>query len=74
MEVCMPVQDIAGFAGGEGLWRELSARARAAQLERMIGLVEELYPSLRLYLYDGLTHYSVPFTVFGPIRAAIYIG
>jgi len=32
MEVCMPVQDIAGFAGGEGLWRELSARAhRAAQ-------------------------------------------
>ena len=40
----------------------------------MIGLVEELYPSLRLYLYDGLTHYSVPFTVFGPIRAVIYIG
>ena len=74
MEVCMPVQDIAGFARGEGLWRELPAPARAAQLERMIGLVEELYPSLRLYLYDGLTHYSVPFTVFGPIRAAIYIG
>ncbi len=74
MEVCMPVQDIAGFARGEGLWRELPARARADQFERMIRLVDELYPSLRLYLYDGLTHYSVPYTVFGPIRAAIYIG
>ena len=40
----------------------------------MIQLVEELYPSLRLYLYNGLTHYSVPLTVFGPRRAAIYIG
>ena len=74
MEVCMPVQDIAGFARGEGLWREFPASARAEQFDRMIRLVEELYPSLRLYLYDGLTHYSVPYTVFGPIRAAIYIG
>ena len=74
MEVCMPVQDIEGFARGEGLWRALPEDARAAQFERMIRLVDELYPSLRLYLYDGLTHYSVPYTVFGPIRAAIYIG
>ncbi len=74
MEVCMPVQDIEGFARGEGLWRELSAPARGEQVERMIQLVEELYPSLRLYLYNGLTHYSVPFTVFGPSRAAIYVG
>ena len=74
MEVCMPVQDIEGFARGEGLWRALSKDRRAAQFERMIRLVDELYPSLRLYLYDGLAHYSVPFTVFGPIRAAIYIG
>ena len=74
MEVCMPVQDVVGFARGEGLWREFPETARAEQFDRMIRLVEELYPSLRLYLYDGLTHYSVPYTVFGPIRAAIYIG
>ena len=74
MEVCMPVQGIEGFARGEGLWRGLSEEARRVQLERMHTLVGELYPTLRLYLYDGLTHYSVPFTVFGPIRAAIYIG
>jgi hypothetical protein len=33
-----------------------------------------LYPSLRIYLFDALTHYSVPLTVFGPLRAAIYLG
>ena len=74
MEVCMPVQDIEGFARGEGVWRGLSEDARRAQIERMHILVSELYPTLRLYLYDGRTHYSVPFTVFGPVRAAIYIG
>jgi hypothetical protein len=33
-----------------------------------------LYPSLRVFLYDGATHYSAPFTVFGPKRAALYLG
>ncbi|MDG2285565.1 MAG: hypothetical protein P8N43_08540, partial [Alphaproteobacteria bacterium] len=35
---------------------------------------EELYPSMRWFLYDGLSHYSAPVTIFGPKRAAIYIG
>ena len=74
MEVCMSVQAIEGFARGEGLWRGLSVAARAEQLRRMVRLTDELYPSLRLFLFDGLTHYSVPLTIFGPIRAAIYVG
>src|SRR3546814_2465267 len=40
----------------------------------MIALVEELYPTYRWFLYDGLAHYSAPVTIFGPIRAAVYIG
>ena len=40
----------------------------------MIRLAEELYPTLRIYLFDGLTHFSAPYTVFGPMRAAVYIG
>ena len=35
----------------------------------MIDLVEELYPSLRWFLFDGLMRYSVPLTIFGPRRA-----
>ncbi|MFQ5785562.1 MAG: helix-turn-helix domain-containing protein [Alphaproteobacteria bacterium] len=74
MEVCSPLQTIEGFARGEGIWRGLSDTDRSAQLRQMIDLVEELYPSLRWFLFDGLTRYSVPITVFGPRRAAVYVG
>ena len=74
MEVCTPRQAITEFAYGQGLWEGLAPEVRLAQLDRMIGLLEELYPTLRLYLFDGLTHYSVPYTIFGPKRAALYAG
>jgi hypothetical protein len=34
----------------------------------------EAYPTLRLHLYDGRKTFAAPFTVFGRIRAAIYLG
>ena len=74
MEVCTPRQAITEFAYGQGLWEGLALEMRLAQLDRMIKLFEELYPTLRLYLFDGLTHYSVPYTIFGPKRAALYAG
>lgn len=74
LEVCMPTQAVTGFARKEGLWEGLTATARRQQIDRLIRLSDELYPSLRIYLFDALTHYSVPLTVFGPLRAAIYIG
>jgi len=74
IEICMPVQELQMFARGEGIWRGLDIDTRRDQIERFARLTEELYPSLRLYLFDALSHYSVPITVFGPQRAAIYIG
>jgi len=52
----------------------LAAQVRRAQLEYMSTLTDELYPGLRLYFYDAQTHYSVPYTVFGNLRAAVYMG
>ena len=40
----------------------------------MIALMDELYPTFRWFLYDARDRYSVPITVFGPLRATIYIG
>ncbi len=74
MEVCSPIQDLEGFARGEGAWRNLGADDRREQLRHMTTLVEALYPSFRWFLYDGLTRYSAPLTIFGPQRAAIYVG
>lgn len=74
LEVCSSLQSIEGFARGQGMWQTLPAASRRQQLEWMIGLVDELYPTLRWFLYDGLEHYSAPITIFGPTRAAVYIG
>lgn len=74
MEVCMPVHTLEIFARGNGVWSGLSARTRRRQLEHMARLLEDLYPSFRLYLYDGRARYSIPYTIFGQIRAAIYVG
>ncbi len=74
MEMCSSLQLLEGLARGEGIWRDLPWPERRQQLESMAGLLEELYPTLRWFLYDGLQTYSVPFTVFGPLRAAVYFG
>lgn len=74
MEICMPVQRLVDLRGGTGLWRDLPEQARLAQLDHMAALVDELYPSLRLYLYDGQSHFSAPYTVFGPYRVSVYVG
>jgi len=74
MEVCMPLQTLEEFAAGHGIWRGLPPQTRREQFAHMIALLDELYPSLRLYLFDGRERFSVPYTVFGPFRAAIFVG
>ena len=74
LEICMPRQTLEGFCRGSGLWRELDRDARAEQIDVMRTTIEELYPSVRLYLFDERRRYSVPYTIFGARRAAVYIG
>lgn len=74
MEICMPRQALEVFSRGEGPWRGLAGRLRREQLNQMASIADELYPSLRVNLFDALTHYSAPYTIFGPIRAAVYLG
>jgi transcriptional regulator with XRE-family HTH domain len=74
MEVCMPVHTLDIFARGLGVWEDFPPAARAEQLAHMARLLDDLYPTFRLYLYDGRMRYSVPYTIFGSIRAAIYVG
>lgn len=74
MEACMPRQRLELLAEGRGHWHGLGKAQRQAQLDHMGELVEELYPSFRLFLYDQVHRFSIPYTVFGPQRAAIYVG
>jgi transcriptional regulator with XRE-family HTH domain len=74
MEVCMPLHTLDIFARGNGVWSGLARSARRRQLEHMARLLDDLYPSFRLYFYDGRLRYSIPYTIFGTQRAAIYVG
>jgi len=74
MEVCMPRHTLEIFARGLGVWEGFPERLRREQLSHMARLLDDLYPSFRLYLYDGLARYSVPYTIFGGLRVAIYMG
>ena len=74
MECCSSVQASASFARGEGIWSRLGVATRRDQLDRMIELVDELYPTFRWFLFDGSRRYAAPVTVFGSQRAALYLG
>jgi transcriptional regulator with XRE-family HTH domain len=74
MEVCMPRHTLDIFARGLGVWDRFPPDLRAEQLAHMARLLDDLYPSFRLYLYDGRMRYSIPYTIFGSLRAAIYVG
>jgi transcriptional regulator with XRE-family HTH domain len=74
VEIAMPVQTLEDLAEGSGLWRGTEAALRRRQLVHMAETCEAAYPTLRLHLHDGRETFSAPFTVFGRIRAAIFLG
>jgi transcriptional regulator with XRE-family HTH domain len=74
VEVCSPLQSLEAFFAGEGIWKDLSPDIRLRQLERMIELVDELYPTFRWFLFDGRAQFAPPITIFGPKRAIVYMG
>ena len=74
IECCMPYQTLEAFAHGQGVWSDLPIRDRLAQLDHIAQTLDELYPSFRLYLFDGLSGYLPPMTIFGYRQAAVYAG
>ena len=74
LETCQSLQSLRSFALGQGIWQGLAVESRRQQLQRMIELSDELYPGFRWFLYDGKETYSSSFTIFGPLRATLFLG
>jgi transcriptional regulator with XRE-family HTH domain len=74
VEIAMPLQTLEDLAEGSGLWRGTDVALRRRQLAHMAETCAAAYPTLRLHLYDGRETFSAPFTVFGRIRAALFLG
>jgi transcriptional regulator with XRE-family HTH domain len=74
VEAAVPLQAFQTLAAGAGIWAGMPAADRRAQLQHAATLYDELYPGVRLYLFDALATFSVPFTVFGQKRTVVYLG
>lgn len=73
-EIALPLYELASCAAGTGYYAGLSRDARLRQIDFMADLHDQLYPTLRIYLFDARRLFSAPVTVFGPLLAVIYLG
>ncbi|ASM72859.1 MULTISPECIES: helix-turn-helix domain-containing protein [Roseobacteraceae] len=73
-EIAMPLYELHSFATGTGYYHGLPAPVRRAQLHQLIELTEQLYPRLRVTLFDARRLYATPITIFGPLLAVLYTG
>jgi transcriptional regulator with XRE-family HTH domain len=73
-EIAIAVHELDSFTDATGYYAGLPPAVRAEQIDRLIALTDQLYPSLRLYLYDARRVFSAPVTVFGPLLAVVYLG
>jgi transcriptional regulator with XRE-family HTH domain len=73
-EIAAPLHEIESFARGDGYYHGLAPDIRREQLDQIARFCAELYPSLRLFLFDARRVFSAPVTVFGPLIGVIYVG
>ena len=73
-EIALPRHEVESLAQGAGYYTGMPAAERRAQLAHMAEICDQLYPSLRLYLFEARRVYSAPVTVFGPLLAVLYLG
>ncbi|MBO6775520.1 MAG: helix-turn-helix transcriptional regulator [Marinibacterium sp.] len=73
-EIALPLYELRSFAHGTGYYEGLPLDIRLEQIDRLVHLADQLYPRLRLYLFDARKVYSAPLTIFGPLLCVVYAG
>lgn len=73
-EIAFPLYEMQSFARGTGYYDGLPADLRRDQIDQLLTLSDQLYPRLRIYLYDARRLYCAPITIFGPLLCVFYGG
>ncbi len=73
-EIAMPLFAVDSFLTSTGYYRDLPPEVRDEQLAHLLDLHDQLYPSLRVFLFDARQLWSSALTVFGPLIGVIYLG
>lgn len=73
-EIALPLHELHALAQGVAYYQNLDEEVRREQLRLIAGLCREMFPRLRLFLFDARRVFSAPVTVFGPRLSIVYIG
>jgi transcriptional regulator with XRE-family HTH domain len=73
-EIALPFYELDTFAAGAGYYADFPLAIRQAQIAHFQALYDQLYPRLRIHIFDARKVYSAPITLFGPLLAVIYVG
>ena len=73
-EIAMPLYEIEAFVTSTGYYRDLPKNIRDEQIAHLLELHDQLYPSLRVFLFDARRLWSAALTVFGPLVGVLYLG
>lgn len=73
-EIAIPIHEIEACAAGTSYYNGVSETIRYEQLNFIADQCDQMFPRLRIFLFDAHQVFSSPVTVFGPNLAVIYVG
>ncbi|MGI9391036.1 MAG: helix-turn-helix transcriptional regulator [Boseongicola sp.] len=73
-EIAMPLYEVQAFVTSTGYYNGLPKEVRDEQIAHLLELHDQLYPSLRVFLFDARRLWSAALTVFGPLVGVLYLG
>ena len=73
-EIAMPLFVVQSFVESSGYYEGLPDDIRDAQIAYLLELHDQLFPSLRIFLFDARRLWSAGLTIFGPLIGALYLG
>ncbi|WP_299411933.1 helix-turn-helix transcriptional regulator [uncultured Sulfitobacter sp.] len=73
-EIAIPLHEIEACAAGTAYYAGVDIGIRQEQLNLIADTCEQMFPRLRIFLFDAHRVFSSPITVFGPNLAVVYVG
>jgi transcriptional regulator with XRE-family HTH domain len=73
-EIAVPVHEIESCAAGTAYYKGVEESVRYEQLGFIADQCDQMFPRLRIFLFDSHRVFSSPVTIFGPNLAVVYVG
>lgn len=73
-EIAIPVHEIDACAAGTAYYKGVDQDVRFEQLNFIADQCDQMFPRLRIFLFDAHQVFSAPVTIFGPNLAVVYVG